>query len=104
MNWNQALFPSLHHRKEGWLRHQKISRSHRSRRSRALGVPKIWRFSTKRKSLFMYELRGGSYMEISASRSFPALTPEVLTGFIERSRKLGQTKAVEAFRHWLRSR
>src|SRR5712691_662517 len=22
MNWNQALFPSLHHRKEGWLRHQ----------------------------------------------------------------------------------
>ena len=23
MNWNQALFPSLHHRKEGWLRHQK---------------------------------------------------------------------------------
>src|SRR6266487_3953821 len=22
MNWNRALFPSLHHRKEGWLRHQ----------------------------------------------------------------------------------
>src|SRR6266487_2170140 len=22
MNWNQALFPSLHDRKEGWLRHQ----------------------------------------------------------------------------------
>ena len=22
MNWNHALFPSLHHRKEGWLRHQ----------------------------------------------------------------------------------
>src|SRR6266487_5817497 len=22
MNWNQALYPSLHHRKEGWLRHQ----------------------------------------------------------------------------------
>src|SRR5882724_9964524 len=22
INWNQALFPSLHDRKEGWLRHQ----------------------------------------------------------------------------------
>src|SRR5439155_21150386 len=22
MNWNQGRFPSLHHRKEGWLRHQ----------------------------------------------------------------------------------
>src|SRR5205085_7163538 len=21
-NWNQGRFPSLHHRKEGWLRHQ----------------------------------------------------------------------------------
>ena len=23
MNWNEALFPSLHDRKEGWLRQQK---------------------------------------------------------------------------------
>src|SRR2546423_969501 len=22
MNWNQVIFPSLHHGKEGWLRHQ----------------------------------------------------------------------------------
>ena len=34
----QAIVPSLHHRKEGWLRHQKISRSHQSRRSRG-GFP-----------------------------------------------------------------
>src|SRR5437870_250809 len=39
MNWNRAtLVPSLHHRKEGWLRHQKISRSHRNGRSRG-GFP-----------------------------------------------------------------
>src|SRR5262249_53353715 len=37
-NCRQALFPSLHQRKEGWLRHKKISRSYRSRRSRG-GFP-----------------------------------------------------------------
>jgi hypothetical protein len=34
----EQIVPSLHHRKEGWLRHQKISRSYQSRRSRG-GFP-----------------------------------------------------------------
>ena len=34
----EQVVPSLHHRKEGWLRHQNISRSHQSRRSRG-GFP-----------------------------------------------------------------
>jgi hypothetical protein len=34
----EPIVPSLHHRKEGWLRHQKISRSHQTRRSRG-GFP-----------------------------------------------------------------
>src|SRR5205809_5691337 len=35
---SSGIVPSLHHRKKGWLRHQKISRSHRNRRSRG-GFP-----------------------------------------------------------------
>ena len=70
----------------------------------AFGVPEIWRYSDKRKSVVMYELRDHAYVEIEASRSFPMLTPEILTGFIGQSQTEGQKKALGAFRRWIRSR
>ena len=68
----------------------------------ALVVPEVWRYSSKRSSLSMYELREGSYVEISASRSFPMLMPEVLAGFIEKCANAGQTEALAEFRRWVR--
>src|SRR5262249_51273553 len=41
----EGIFPSLHHRKEGWLRHQELSRSHQSRRRRG-GFPAVGRKTT----------------------------------------------------------
>jgi Uma2 family endonuclease len=69
----------------------------------ALGVREIWRYVEKRRSVAIYELREGAYVEIHASRSFPMLTPEVLAQFIESSRTGGQKKALTAFRQWLRT-
>lgn len=68
------------------------------------GVPEIWRYVAKKKSLLMYELRGDFYVEIQASRSFPILTPDVLAEFLERSASEGQTRALTAFRQWVRER
>ena len=70
----------------------------------AFGVPEIWRNSDEQKSTVMYALRDHAYVEIEASRSFPVLTPEILTRFIEQSQTEGQGKALGAFRRWIRSR
>ena len=68
------------------------------------GVPEIWHYIDKRKTLVMYELRDNAYVEIEASRSFPVLTPQILAEFIEQSHTNGQKKALVAFRRWLRPR
>ena len=68
----------------------------------AFGVPEIWRYVSKRKVCFFYELRGDSYTEIPASLSFPMLTPDVLAAFIEKAGTIGQTEALNEFRRWVR--
>ena len=69
-----------------------------------LGVPEIWRYVSKRKSVLMYELRDGAYVDIPASRSFPMITPQVLADCVEQSKTKGRTKALAMFRRWLRTR
>ncbi len=68
----------------------------------ALSIPEIWRFDVKHNQFQMYELKGRKYIEISASRSFPVLTPEVLVEFMDLSKTQGQKKALAAFRQWLK--
>lgn len=70
----------------------------------ALGVPELWRCVSKRKSVLMYELAEGEYVEVAASRSFPMLTPTVLADFLEQSETTGRTNALALFRRWLRAR
>ena len=69
-----------------------------------LGVPEIWRYVSKRKSVLMYELRDGEYVDIPASRSFPMLTPQVLADFLEQSKADGRTKVLAMLRRWLMTR
>ena len=61
-----------------------------------LGVPEIWRYDGKR--AHMYELAAGTYSESTESRSFPGLTPQIIADFLDDAKRLGQTKALTAFR------
>jgi Uma2 family endonuclease len=63
-------------------------------------VPEIWRCDIKRRRVEIYELRGETYVEINASRSFPILTSANLISFI--GQKDGQMAALAAFRQWVR--
>ncbi len=68
----------------------------------ALAVPEIWRYDGKR--TYMYSLARRSYTPISESLSFPGLTIEMVTKFMEDAKLRGQTKALAAFRKRFRSR
>ena len=62
----------------------------------ALSVREIWRYDGKQ--VQFYELIGGQYHGLLASRSFPGLTPAMLAGALEQSKAEGQTAALRAFR------
>ena len=67
----------------------------------ALGVPEIWRYDGTR--VQMYTFTGTSYADAVRSTFFPGLTCELLLEFLEQSKRAGQTDALQAFRHRLRS-
>src|SRR5205814_10420925 len=62
----------------------------------ALRVPEIWRYDGDR--AYIYGLTGRSYSEISESISFPGLTVDMITEFLDDAKRRGQTKAISAFR------
>jgi len=68
----------------------------------SLEIPEIWRYDVKKDRVHIYELRGDDYVEVSASRSFPILTAEVLLRFLQESRTHGQGAAIAAFKQWLK--
>jgi Uma2 family endonuclease len=68
----------------------------------ALAVPEIWRYDGKR--TYMYRLGTGSYIEVSESSSFPGLSTQAVTEFLDLAKRQGQTKALKAFRSRLRAR
>jgi len=67
----------------------------------ALGVPEIWHYDSKRARF--YHLENQDYVEAAISRSFPFLTAEAMTEFIEQSKTEGQYEALAAFRQWVRA-
>ena len=62
----------------------------------ALRVPEIWRYDGGRS--YMYRLTAGAYSEISESLSFPGLTVDMITEFLDDAKRRGQTKALSALR------
>ena len=66
----------------------------------ALEIPEIWRYDGKR--VQMYELRGPTYVETSASPSFPNLTCAMLANVLELSKTQGHTAALRTFRQEIR--
>lgn len=67
----------------------------------AFGVPEIWRYDGKRAGI--YQLVDQNYLEGDASLSFPFLTAQAMTEFLEQSKTVGQTAALAAFRAWVRA-
>ena len=66
-----------------------------------LGVPELWRYDGEQTEF--YALQDAEYQLVPASRAFPILTPEVLTGFLAQSKAEGQTAALRSFQQWLRN-
>ena len=67
----------------------------------ALGIREIWRYDER--SLIMYHLEEGKYVEASSSLALPMLTPEVLSEFLGRSQRKDQYEVLLAFEDWLNS-
>ncbi len=65
-----------------------------------MGVPELWRLD--RAGLTFFVLNEGHYDVAEASRAFPMLRPETVVGFLEMSRAEGRTRALRAFREWVR--
>ena len=64
-------------------------------------VPEIWRYDGKQARV--YHLVNESYIERDASLSFPFLTSQAMTEFLDQSKTQGQTAALAAFRQWVRA-
>jgi Uma2 family endonuclease len=64
-------------------------------------VPEIWRYDGKQARI--YHLVNESYLERDASLSFPFLTSQAMTEFLEQSKTQGQTPALVAFQQWIRA-
>ena len=67
----------------------------------AFGVPEIWRYDGKQARI--YHLLNESYVEVDPRISFPILTAQTLTDFLEQSKTKGQSDALLAFREWVRA-
>jgi Uma2 family endonuclease len=67
----------------------------------AFFVPEIWRYDGKQARI--YHLADQNYLEGDASLSFPFLTTQAMTEFLEQSKTQGQTAALRAFRQWVRA-
>jgi Uma2 family endonuclease len=67
----------------------------------AAGIPEVWRFDGHRVAIF--RLENGKYVEGSNSLSFPSVTGEILTLFLEDSRNLKSTGWLRKVREWARS-
>lgn len=62
----------------------------------AFGVPEIWRYDGKQVEI--YHLVAQSYVTSEESLSFPLLTAQAMTDFLEQSKTEGQSVALVSFR------
>jgi Uma2 family endonuclease len=80
-----------------------IDVSHESTRKFAIyagmGVPELWHYDNRRARI--YTLIDQSYVEVPASPTFPVLTSEAMSQFLEQSKSEGQTAALKSLRDWL---
>lgn len=66
-----------------------------------LGIPEVWRYDGHTVTMFL--LQPDQYVETSASRALPILTPEVLARFLKQMQEENEFQAMIAFEDSLKS-
>jgi len=66
-----------------------------------LGVPEIWRYNGR--TLQIYQLQNGEYIECSNSPTFPLLPATRVDQYLEECKILGIITALRHFRNWVRN-
>ncbi len=64
-------------------------------------VPEVWVYNEKQLRIFL--LGDSGYNEFPQSQSFPPLTSDVLTQFLEQSKTKSQSAVLRKFQEWLRA-
>ena len=67
----------------------------------ALGVPELWRFRTRRESLWFGRLEGDAYVEIERSIALPMLTPEIVLECLRLGDGLSESEWDVILRTWV---
>ena len=67
-----------------------------------IGVPEIWRYKAKTKTLWFGRLVGETYQTIEHSLNLPRLTPALVLIALERMNEIGETAANPWLRDWAR--
>jgi Uma2 family endonuclease len=67
----------------------------------SMGIPEVWRCDGRRISILILEQ--GQYRPSSSSRALPALTTDVLTGFLLESRNMLSPAWFQAVSEWVRA-
>jgi Uma2 family endonuclease len=65
-----------------------------------IGVPEVWRYDDGKVTI--YKLEGDSYMKAEHSPTFPMLTSEMATQFLEESTQMKSTAWLRRVREWTR--
>ena len=70
-----------------------------------LGVPEIWRYERKTKSIrFLHLTAEGEYAEQESSRAFPFLTSQDFERFLNMQGKVKPNRLIRQFQEWLQLR
>jgi Uma2 family endonuclease len=86
-----------------------IEVDHKADSSRALklyarlGVPELWRYKTKSRTLWFGKIAGEEYETIDRSVHLPRLTPDLVLFALARIDDLGETAAKPWLRDWART-
>ena len=64
-----------------------------------LGVPEVWRYRTRSKTLGFGRLTGDRYEPVDRSVNLPRLTPALVVRALEQAEEMGET----AWKRWLRA-
>ncbi len=65
-----------------------------------VGVPEVWRYDEGKVTI--YKLEGDSYVKAEYSPSFPPMTSEMVTRFLEESTQMKSTAWLRRVREWAR--
>jgi len=68
-----------------------------------LGVPEVWRYKVKTKTLWFGRLAGEGYEKAERSVSLPRLTPALVLHALDQVRRMGETAWKPWLREWARN-